>query len=736
MPHAFDEQSAKRIARVVRQVERQSKGGEVGLPANEPVRTGIVGVVRVVAGPRVQGLWPAAQLRVGEHATTTGTPGPSTSTTTPGPGTTTLSPYCTRFQYLGDGTQDCWLALADTDASPTRPGDVHIGFSAGPVFDDGFSVFVKSDGACPTTAPPTEECSGVCRWVHDVDTGYWKKSAQTCSTGCVCLEPRFCPSLTCEDTLTYCASAPGPPQPVCGFATSTTTTASPGPGPTTTSTTTTAAPLPDDCNPVCFWRWISNGWANIISCGGSCYCDEPPEYSGIPDCASVTTPCKPIVIDPPPPPFCDGSCKFIYDADFGRWVGVPSSGCSSNLNSCRCVSPSAPGSPCGIVFTPCVVEDPGECPPCGCYCGSTTTSTPPPTSCTGGCTWKWDGEDWQVIATNCPSFCGCYFVPPIDGISTCQTANTPCSASTTTSTTTTCAPTTTTVPPVCKKCKVKWTPLFPSGGFWDVIDTQCAANCKCAVPTSAGNAGCDNTRWIACTADCTSTTTPCPTTTTQGPPACGTCCWTVQYGPPDGGCLTYQWVNTSFGCNCPGSSCVPMSECVPPTPGLTVCRNCSGSAPTTTTTSSTTTTTESCNPTDPPEATTTTTPPPYCGGEPNGSCCGACSWAWLPAGYWALASPCGGTGGGVYDCSCPSPPAGLGCEDQQVAFACSASATTTTTTTSTTAGPCGNCQYTYFATIGWIKTSDLCTGVCTCPGAPAGVGTPGQVQEWGCDGFV
>lgn len=351
---------------------------------------------------------------------TSGPPGPGTTTTTTGAPAATgycwkrlrLDPPdfvdpgvqltgCQAFTLDGDETLGPGI-VAWLDPSPDAVGYIIV-------------AWVGTAAQCTSTTPPP--CTGVCNWRYQGTE--WRLVDSTCSEGCGCYYPDYC-APPCSDqpntTTTSCFRGISKPQ-------------GPPPNCSGTTSTTTAAP---GCTSFCTWRsYPALGWVKKYDpCLPSCPCATP---SGAPpnDCETQTTTACSSGLPPPPPP-CSGTCYWAWGDDL-RWIRT-SSNCSVG---CDCSAPLAIPQVCGSVgASPCVG------PP-----SVLTSTTSPPGSCTGRCTWCWTGTAWQFKSTTCVG-CSCAY-PYSDGSAAGETTITSCFSitTTTTSTTTSTTSTTTTSPP-------------------------------------------------------------------------------------------------------------------------------------------------------------------------------------------------------------------------------------------------------------------------------------------------
>lgn len=550
-------------------------------------------------------------------------------------GTTTTAPPCD-----GNCPPDDWRNTADLD-----PWDEPTTTST----------------TTTTTSPP---CTGECTWVFDVDTEAFSLVKSSCSTGCDCYYPNFCPPAGCEVVITDCVTgAPsdhGTPPNCAG-----------------TTTTTTTAP---GCVGSCSWKYYPViGWVltSPSPCDSTCPCATP---TGAFDyCDETTTPC----VGTTHPP-CGGSCTYRYgDADSG-WI-LESRNCTSS-DDCSCVPPSVPGSVCNqATVVPCngTYRDPGPPPP------------PPPGVCTGVCYYCWSGSEWIFSETNCVGcLCG---QPPYAGTNAGEVGIVPCLTGTTTTTTTTTTAAPCTVP--CGwRCDYPQCWYLPIGDAeeitpWTLIlDAGCSSEtCGCAEPTVLGVEG-ETVVWYCVTGG----TTLAPTTTTTSPPCSESCAWSCPEGFFCDGTVDAPWTLDTNNCTGASTCGCPMPVLLSSGSILWPCSNaCTGT----------------CR---------------YRCDVPAG--CGPSEWTFVGDTCSERAdASCVCTGPGTsgalddvidIDCSGTTTTTSTTTTAPPTTTSTTTTTTTSTTTTTTAAPTCGTCNYTC-ADLGggfteWQLTANNCSGGCAC----------------------
>lgn len=478
---------------------------------------------------------------------------------------------------------------------------------------------------CPTTTTTTPGptttttplCSGSCHWSYTASSFTWSLTSSTCSSGCSCWTPQFCPPEDACDVRTDCgrfATTPGLPN--CSGTTGGPTT----PSPMCTTTTTT----PGGCSAGCDWyAHPVLGWIRTANgCATFCECDAPP---GNPrDCSTAHTPC--VVPPPPAPPACTGTCKWVWVTGqpgvTDYWYLLNPGTCRSTFpynDGCFCDAPS-PGGDCGqVAYTNCYshLTTAGPSPPPGCSPPPPppfTTTTSGPGVCDGQCVYKSNGGGgWNKVGGGCLG-CDCQQPVGTPG-SSCETVLTSCVSFTTTTTTT------------------------PGPQYWCMevngvfqTNTSCGAapghfSRFCAqYPYSAINGTgqlytyfCDSAPWYQATsmagpyataADC-ATVCNSLTTTTSSPTSngCGVCAFMCNSISGCNGQDPSQWELISGNSSC-GSQCTCDGV-----QGINFVGNygdvrydgCTLTTTTTTTTASPTTTTTTTTTTAAPTTTTTTT---------------------------------------------------------------------------------------------------------------------------------
>lgn len=301
---------------------------------------------------------------------------------------------------------------------------------------------------------------------------------------CYCAKPIFCGSFEGQCTKTTCLKyetfdvfCPGD--------TGTTTCDC-----NTTTSTTTEAPT-GECTGCVYKQLLIDGMLEWIlienNCGGICNGCKPPGGDSttfdpghttihFDSPADTGTFCDELHVEcdldgpggpgdtgNPPPPVppggepCGGGCRFIWYEHENDWFFLNGNcrggGGGPVPTNCVCGEPSYPGtSDCEIAGTPCfslttfptsttpTTGGPGsttESPRnCIIYCNTSSTTTEAPSCNDGWCTFKWGGEDWELITGSCPEECPCAH-PTQDADEDCSTVITICGNTTTTTTTTT-----------------------------------------------------------------------------------------------------------------------------------------------------------------------------------------------------------------------------------------------------------------------------------------------------------
>jgi len=573
-------------------------------------------------------------------STTTSTTSTTSTTAPPGTTTTTTTPpvssgYCWKRLKLDDGEFiDPAVQLTGCQAYPLD-GNQALGPGVvawlEPSPDAVGWVIVDYVGVpgivCPTTTTSTTTtrppCTGSCTWTYSASTKSWTLTADTCGTNNV--------------VTSYCT----------------------GTGMARQFTATISGFTGTDCT-------VLNGsWTWTYTAGDTWY----GTLNGI---AST------LVVDPST---SDATVTFQNNGTDTTYTGTIA--CSGDLILSVGVSSACTAAPSTITLLPvaatvtgCGCAYPDFCPSCtgtqttttACFpdlvsygtppqC-NTTTTTLPPTGCTGNCEWKaYPVYGWVRTYNPCLPSCPC---------------------STPTGTPTICDPTATTTPcvspppppPCTGTCTWKWGNVDTG---WVLQSSTCSggtSGCNCARPTYAGGT-CDETAYTSCTGADTGTTPP--------PGVCtGRCYWCWS-----GTAWTFD-NTTCVGCVCPTPS---YSGTTVGEVGMTTCFS-----PTTTTSTTTTTTTTT---------TSTTTLPPYCciylTGDRTGmgpsALCSPGTFCTLTNNYPLGGSCVAGTTGSM------AVGGGVSCDYIVVsgsysgAAACNAvcaySGTTTTTTTTTTTVPPG-----------------------------------------------
>lgn len=516
-----------------------------------------------------------------------------------------------------------------------------------------------------TTSTTAAPCTGDCTWVFDVDARTFTLIKSSCSTGCDCYYPNFCPPAGCEVVVTDCVAG-GP--------------ADHGTPPNCTGTTTSTTTAPG-CLGTCAWKYYPVlGWVLMSPspCDSTCPCPTPTGPADY--CSETTTPC----VGTTQPP-CAGNCTYRYgDADSG-WI-LESFNCTVG-GSCGCVQPSVAGSVCNqVAVVPCdgPNRDPGPPPP------------PPPGVCTGVCYFCWSGSEWVFSETNCVG-CPCP-QPPYAGTNAGEVGITPCQLGTTTSTstTTTAAPCVVPCGWLCEHPQCWYLPIGDAEEPtpWTLIlDAGCASEtCGCTEPTVIGSEG-DTLVWY-CGAD--GTTLP-PTTTTTSPPCSQSCVWSCPEGFFCDGTIDSPWTLEENNCTGAESCGCPMPQVLSSGTVTWPCSNaCTGACR------------YEC--------------------ELGGGCDGP-EWTLVGdtcserVGLPCECEPPGAPGlfGDIVNLSCnpattTAPPTTT--STTTTSAAPTTTSTTTTTTTTTAAPTCGTCNYSC-ADLGggfteWQVTANNCTGGCTC----------------------
>jgi len=326
-------------------------------------------------------------------------------------------------------------------------------------------VLTNATGTTPNPVP--NECTGECVFTFNYSTKAWSKTSSTCSEGCYCDPPNYCPPpaldgecTTSVTVKTQCREFTTEPTqyPDCTGTTTTSTT----PNPATTTTTTTLDPA--TCGIGCKWYKspASGLWIQIETdtyhCGALCNCVPPPADQANDGCTPVITPCvQPTGTTQPP---CGGQCFWRYaisswELQFNNCTGI-----------CQCDTPVGDGTCGDAAVTNCY--PPGGGPP------SNTTPAPDPTSCYGVCVYQWRDsvDDWVYISRNCPS---CTCTAPADTGVDCEIRYVACGPHATTTTTTTTTTTSTTEPPCSRKCYfyVRILSCSPPTFDWAQVITYC-----------------------------------------------------------------------------------------------------------------------------------------------------------------------------------------------------------------------------------------------------------------------
>ncbi len=459
-----------------------------------------------------------------------------------------------------------------------------------------------------------------------------------------------------------------PPDVTTTTSTTTTSTTTAPPVGTTTTTTTLPPPLEGYC-----WKRLKLEDAEFVDptvqltgCqayaldgnqalgpGVVVWLEPSPDAVGyiITDYYGVAGPCPTTTTSTSTtPPPCPGGCTWTYSAVTKIWTLI-SDTCGTTAG-CGCYYPDFCPSCSGVqtTTTACIrgATSYGNQPQC-----NTTTTTLPPTGCTGTCTFKsYPTIGWVKTFNPCLPSCPCP-TPTGPGPGDCGSS------------------------PVTTNC-VSPPPPPPCGGScgwiwgedpvgWIQTSNTCAGGYYCACSPPAYDGGvCNELATTPCMGD--------PTPTTPPPGVCsGRCYWCWS-----GSAWTFDRTEC-VGCVCPlpGYDGTVIGEV-----GVTYCF-----LPTTTTTTTTTTSTTTS---------TTTLPPSYCclyfTGTGTGGTCSTGTFCTPTAGY-PLGGSCSGSGsismGGGRFCDyivASGPYVGvLACN-----AVCSYSGTTTsTTTTSTTTAPPG-----------------------------------------------
>lgn len=401
---------------------------------------------------------------------------------------------CTDFDCCSGGVFD----LASSTSSWKGQTEVTIDGICQP------SDYRKCGTTTTTSSTTTDDgCQGTCLFAFN-GTDY-DPVFSTCSNGCDCFYPTYCPK-DCPYVYTFCnAVAVGRShgkQPNCSG---------------TTSTTTTSA----GCGFNCLWLFHLDQdpqWDNIFNtCGADCACpqpDVPTPFNGM----SMITDCSPSTAK------CSGSCTFEWIlfplTGGGDWFPV-SSGCSTYAD-CTCHKPSVPGT----------VDDEIRTVPCESPLGPPDPPDPPVPSCTAYCYFCWDGSDWQPKDTKCPSTCTCP-KPTYTGTVVGEVGITRCTPPTTTTTTTTTP--STTAPPCTGGCIFLCNEpggcLPASGQDWFLVSYTCIGTPDCGCPEGTDltiPAAEGDFVKITCSPQATTTTsstTPTTTSTTTVAGCAASACW-------------------------------------------------------------------------------------------------------------------------------------------------------------------------------------------------------------------
>lgn len=336
----------------------------------------------------------------------------------------------------------CWLLLDPhdlelADGAEELPGYVVNSMLVGTLPSDGLPICLRSVKAPITTSvqPTTTTvapCSGACVFTYTYSTKTWAQTSTTCSDGCVCEPPTFCPPLpiggVCTSTVTLSTECRPGTSSYTSYPNCTGTTPSPG------STTTSTTPDPVACGTQCKWYYSTalHSWYRMDTetyhCNGLCTCDEPTTIpAGDAHCTAVFTPCVPPAQTTQQP--CGGMCTWV--GTLSDWVQTGST-CTGN---CSCDRPSGASTCDATALTFCF--PPGGNP-------SYTTPVPDPTGCNNFCLYQYHSGSWVLQQSYCP-LCTC---PAPSGSGTeCEYRLMPCGFSTTTTSTTTTSTTSTTPAP-------------------------------------------------------------------------------------------------------------------------------------------------------------------------------------------------------------------------------------------------------------------------------------------------
>jgi hypothetical protein len=355
-------------------------------------------------------------------------------------------------------------------------------------------------------------------------------------------------------------------------------------------------------------------------------------------------------------PICEGICKWTWSTDQAIWL--------LDEDNCEEVIPTSTTDIAGGPSTP---------PPDPSSSTSTSTTTticpcPPPRvvdpgpTCSGYCTYEWDGEEWIEHCDECEEGCECKPAPAAPGNTEGQIKQVKCQTTSTTSTTpdpastTTAGPTSTSTTP--KPCRC----LPP---------TFCGGDCTNAVTYCSGNKTPPTTpqpcRTTSSSSTSSTSSTSTSTTTSTGTYAPGDPC---QPGGPGGGtnpppgspiyppgqeCYGCAWYVGSTGiittlysrCNYSATNQYGSvgCKCMPVPGSLNLCTTYEVGC-------------EYVSAGPPPEP-----PIPRCGG--------GCKWLCTDAGGWVSAGGgCQNPTGRDCACTCGSPPSGS-CEcGDQTTIAC------------------------------------------------------------------
>ena len=353
------------------------------------------------------------------------------------------------------------------------------------------------------------------------------------------------------------------------------------------------------CMGQCTWVWSESmgswmpGYYN--TCESGCICGPAPGQEGPYDGYVATVACESTggttTTTTTTPSACASSqcCWLAVRIETGGGSGymawAPSSFCP---NGCECSinfppyngTDPAPGdvycAPCAEATTTTTSTTAGSTTTTTTTAGSTTTTTTPVT-CSGVCTYVWDGRNWSVSNSTCASeVCFCPVSTDVPGTYVGQTYSEACS----------------TVNSLCAStCTWIW-----SGTGWSVLSSDCVSPCACSyMPTFDGEyTGQEIQTWCVSPTTTTSSTTSSTTTSTTTTPLCDT-----------GYCL-YAWAGDRWFVfyNSCGENCFCGPE--PSRPGAYFNEQVFAACQSTPTTTSTSTTTTSTTSTAPPTTTTTT----------------------------------------------------------------------------------------------------------------------------------